>query len=91
MDSRLAALLFLGIICFGFATGEAIRDCCLSATSKHLPPQVVQSYALQKAGDGCKISATVIITKAGRKLCLMHPDENSAVQSVLDTVDQRKQ
>ncbi|CAN9512908.1 unnamed protein product [Ophioblennius macclurei] len=91
MASRLSALLLLGIICLGFATGNAISDCCLSAVDKRVPPSLVQSYSLQRAGHGCGISATVIITKARKELCLLHPDDSSKVRKLLEALDKRQQ
>ncbi|XP_023121539.1 C-C motif chemokine 21-like [Amphiprion ocellaris] len=89
MASKVAALLLLGIICFGFAAADVPADCCLKTSDKHFPAKLISSYKLQDAGKGCDIKATVVITKAGRQLCLVHSDGNPWVQRVLHAVDKR--
>ncbi|XP_051279323.1 C-C motif chemokine 19-like [Dicentrarchus labrax] len=89
MASRVAALLLLGVFCVGFASGEMAVDCCLSVVSKHLPIKVIVNYKIQEAGKGCDISATTFITKAGRKLCLPHPDDEEWVRNHIAALDKR--
>uniref|UniRef100_A0A3Q1HFY4 C-C motif chemokine 21-like n=1 Tax=Acanthochromis polyacanthus TaxID=80966 RepID=A0A3Q1HFY4_9TELE len=75
MASKVAALLLLGIICFGLAAADIPADCCLKTSDRRFPPKLIASYTLQDANKGCPIKATVVITKLGRKLCLAHPDD----------------
>ncbi|XP_028270909.1 C-C motif chemokine 3-like [Parambassis ranga] len=91
MASRVAALLLLGLICFRLAAADVPTDCCLQTVDKKVPHQVVVSYYIQEADKGCSISATVFLTKNGRKLCVVHPSMSPLVQSVIDAVDRRKQ
>ncbi|XP_008287540.1 C-C motif chemokine 20-like [Stegastes partitus] len=91
MASKVAALLLLGIICLGLAAADVPVDCCLSTAEKRLPHRLVASYQIQDAGKGCDIKATLVITKAGRQLCLVHPDGNQWVQQLINAVDKRKQ
>lgn len=91
MDPKVSTLLLL-LLCATLSTAEVPVDCCLKVANQRLPLKIVESYTLQEAWRGCKISATVIIVKGGRgkKLCLPHPEEHSWVKRLLKMVDQKK-
>nr|XP_020450727.1 C-C motif chemokine 20-like [Monopterus albus] len=90
MASRVAALLLLGIICTGFAAAEIVLDCCLDTTKKFLPRHILVGYSIQEAGKGCDISATAFITRAGKKLCVVHPSKGEWVQRHITFLDNKK-
>ncbi|XP_047455641.1 C-C motif chemokine 21-like [Mugil cephalus] len=91
MASRVAAVLLLGVICFGLASGEMAMDCCLQASSKRLPSRNLVSYIIQDARNGCEKSATVFITNAGRQLCVLHPSQAAWVQKLISILDKKKE
>ncbi|XP_007547433.1 C-C motif chemokine 20-like [Poecilia latipinna] len=91
MASKVAALLFLGLICFHVATAQIVMDCCLSVSEKRLIPKNIVSYKLQVAGSGCDISATVFLNKKGMKLCVVPPEGNQWVQNLIRTLEKRRQ
>ncbi|KAG7214336.1 hypothetical protein INR49_023153 [Caranx melampygus] len=81
MASQVAALLLLcSIICAEFAAAEVPVDCCKKASDSFLPRKVLQDYKIQEAGQGCDISATIFLTKGGKRLCIVHPNEQGWVQ-----------
>ncbi|KAF6721085.1 C-C motif chemokine 19 [Oryzias melastigma] len=90
MASRVAALIFLGLLCIQLASAEVPKDCCLSVSKNRVPAKFVVSYYIQEAGKGCNLSATVFETKGGRRLCIVHPDGFPWVQKVISIVDSRK-
>ncbi|XP_035514619.1 C-C motif chemokine 19-like [Morone saxatilis] len=90
MASRVAALLLLGVLCVGFASGEIAVDCCLSASSKRLPLKIIESYTIQDAGKGCDVKATRFLTIAGRTLCVSHPDDAEWVRKHIAALEKRK-
>ncbi|XP_029296046.1 C-C motif chemokine 19-like [Cottoperca gobio] len=90
MASRIAVLLLLGVVCVGFATAQMLLDCCLNVSNKPVPLQILQSYNIQEAGDGCKIGATTFLTKVGRTLCVSHPLDKAWVRKYIKHLDERK-
>ncbi|XP_072243021.1 C-C motif chemokine 8-like [Leuresthes tenuis] len=91
MASPVAALLLLGVICFMFAAAEVPVDCCLTASPRRLPSKNIVSYTVQDEGKGCAIGATVLVTKSGRNLCVVHPKENPWVQNIINILEKKKQ
>ncbi|MEQ2307631.1 hypothetical protein AMECASPLE_020300 [Ameca splendens] len=89
MASKVAALLFLGLICFQFATAQIVMDCCLSVSEKRLNLKNLVSYSIKRAGMGCDISATVFVNKKGMKLCVVPPEGNPWVQNLIKILDKR--
>ncbi|XP_020794060.1 C-C motif chemokine 19-like [Boleophthalmus pectinirostris] len=90
MDLRVCMLLVL--LCAALCSAEVPQDCCLSvAQQRPLPARLIHSYKLQEAGRGCAINATVVQMKAGRRLCLPHPEGHPWVQRLMRVVDQRQQ
>ncbi|XP_028314088.1 C-C motif chemokine 19-like [Gouania willdenowi] len=90
MTSRLSVLILLGVLCFVLTTGNPIMDCCLKTTQKKFSFKLVQSYKIQEAAKGCEISATVIFTKGGRKLCLAPPKGNPFIQALIEDVNRAR-
>ncbi|XP_062273020.1 C-C motif chemokine 21-like [Scomber scombrus] len=90
MASRIAALLLLGVICLGFASGQVAIDCCLSTSNKHFPHQIVKSYIIQEAGKGCEISATILKSQRGKNICAPEASKAQWVQDIINHVDKRR-
>ncbi|XP_073323155.1 C-C motif chemokine 24-like [Pagrus major] len=90
MASRVAALLLLGVICVGFASGQTAVDCCLTTVDKFLPLSRINGYIIQEAGNGCDKSATVFTTKTGRILCVSHPSKLQWVRSHIESLEAKK-
>ncbi|KAM3611039.1 uncharacterized protein V6R79_012745 [Siganus canaliculatus] len=90
MASRTAALFLLGIICIGLTSAQLAVDCCTQAADKLLPLHLISDYIIQEAGKGCDISATVFITKAGKRLCVLHPEERKWVKNHINILGRRK-
>lgn len=40
---------------------QIAQDCCIKVAGKRFPLQILQSYTIQDAGQGCSISATVYV------------------------------
>lgn len=38
---------------------DAAADCCLTISSKHIPPRIVTSYRIQTPESGCRLRAIV--------------------------------
>ncbi|XP_038144066.1 C-C motif chemokine 20-like [Cyprinodon tularosa] len=92
MASKVAALLLIGLICFEFAAAEIAVDCCLRVESeKRLHRRNLVSYTIQRAGEGCKISATVFVNQRNMKLCVVPPEGNPGVQKIIDYLDKKRQ
>ncbi|XP_022609477.1 C-C motif chemokine 24-like [Seriola dumerili] len=90
MASRVAALLLLSIICTEFAAAEVPVDCCKKASKTLIPKKIIESYTILEAGQGCDISATVFITKGGKRLCAVHPSVEGWVRSHINFLDLKK-
>ncbi|XP_044187973.1 eotaxin-like [Thunnus albacares] len=91
MASRVTALLFLVVICIGFTAGEIAVDCCLSTTDRRLPRNILSSYVIQESGKGCVVSATVFITKKGKRLCAPESSQAKWVQDLITFLDKKRQ
>ncbi|XP_034027067.1 C-C motif chemokine 20-like [Thalassophryne amazonica] len=91
MASPLSAVLLLVIICAASAAAKVPADCCLQVSDKHLPPKAVAAYFLQEPGHGCSIRAAVLITKAGRKLCVPHPSDRKWVSRIVSLLDKTQE
>ncbi|XP_037338302.2 C-C motif chemokine 19-like [Pungitius pungitius] len=90
MASSTAALLLLGLLCVGFASAEMMVDCCLTVAEKPMPLHLLQSYTIQEAGNGCRISATGFITKLGKTLCVSHPNNKLWVRKYIKYLDEKR-
>ncbi|KYO33076.1 hypothetical protein Y1Q_0005150 [Alligator mississippiensis] len=69
MAPHLLLLLLLAVLGLRCPQGsDAAADCCLTISSKHIPPRIVTSYRIQTPESGCRLRAIVFITKQGLKL-----------------------
>uniref|UniRef100_A0A3Q2QPG5 Chemokine interleukin-8-like domain-containing protein n=1 Tax=Fundulus heteroclitus TaxID=8078 RepID=A0A3Q2QPG5_FUNHE len=74
------------------AAAQIPMDCCLSVSSeRRLNRRNLVSYTLQRAGMGCKISATVFVNRKNMKLCVVPPEGNPGVQRIMDFLDKKGQ
>uniref|UniRef100_A0A8C7TRH6 Chemokine (C-C motif) ligand 19b n=1 Tax=Oncorhynchus mykiss TaxID=8022 RepID=A0A8C7TRH6_ONCMY len=71
MSLRVAALLLLASVLWSHvaASTDQALDCCLTTTDTKLPHRVVKSYRIQTVSGGCRIAATVFVTKKNLRLC----------------------
>ncbi|XP_015229089.1 PREDICTED: C-C motif chemokine 20-like [Cyprinodon variegatus] len=90
MASKVAALLLLGLICCQLAPAQIIMDCCLSVSEKRLIPKNIVGYHIQRAGQGCDISATVFLHKKGMQLCVVPAEGHPWVQNLLKRLDKNR-
>ncbi|XP_042370143.1 C-C motif chemokine 20-like [Plectropomus leopardus] len=90
MASRIAVLVLLGVICVGFAAAEIPVDCCLTISEKPMPLQIIVSYNIQDAGNGCEIDATAFFTKNKRTLCVSHPKHKAWVRGHIEYLKDKK-
>ncbi|NP_001291006.1 C-C motif chemokine 19 precursor [Esox lucius] len=71
MYLRVATLLLLASVLWSHVaanTGKAL-DCCLTTTDARIPSRMAKTYIIQTSNGGCRIPATVFITKKNRRLC----------------------
>uniref|UniRef100_A0A3Q2DF55 Chemokine interleukin-8-like domain-containing protein n=1 Tax=Cyprinodon variegatus TaxID=28743 RepID=A0A3Q2DF55_CYPVA len=77
--------------CFCPLSAEIAVDCCLRVESeKRLHRRNLVSYTIQRAGEGCKISATVFVNRRNMKLCVVPPEGNPGVQKIIDYLDKKR-
>ncbi|XP_053336899.1 C-C motif chemokine 19a.2 [Clarias gariepinus] len=50
-------------------------DCCLSTSNAYIPRRIVESYKIQTVESGCRIAASVFITKKNKMLCAPPPSD----------------
>ncbi|XP_036450866.1 C-C motif chemokine 19b [Colossoma macropomum] len=85
MTAHTTVLLLLLLVfcgwCYAVAEGE---DCCLSTLDKTIPHKMVKSFYLQTVDKGCNVSATVFVTKKGRKLCAPPLTKSDWVRKLTD-------
>ncbi|XP_026988378.1 C-C motif chemokine 19b [Tachysurus fulvidraco] len=87
-----AALLILAlffICCSSVEATDAIPDCCLSVVDKKIPRNAVVSYYHQVKGAGCRVAATVFITRYGKELCAPLPKKNNWVKKLIQRLNKR--
>ncbi|XP_060751334.1 C-C motif chemokine 19b [Tachysurus vachellii] len=87
-----AALLILAlffICCSSVEATDATPDCCLSVVDKKIPQNAVVSYYHQVKGAGCRVEATVFITRNGRKLCAPLPRKNNWVKKLIQRLNKK--
>ncbi|KAM8865164.1 uncharacterized protein ACB058_006505 [Synchiropus picturatus] len=90
MASPVTALFLLALIFMGSEAAYPLSDCCLKTTNKVVPKKYASDYIIQEAGQGCKIDATIIITKGNVKLCIPHPDRSQPVAGLIAYLDSKK-
>uniref|UniRef100_A0A3Q3DA11 Chemokine interleukin-8-like domain-containing protein n=1 Tax=Hippocampus comes TaxID=109280 RepID=A0A3Q3DA11_HIPCM len=89
MKPQVVALLLLALVCLQPAAGEKLVSCCLDTSDKCFPRQIVVSYYHQEAGKGCQHSATVFMSKAGKRLCAPAAHKSKCVQELVAFLDKR--
>ncbi|KAG7322923.1 hypothetical protein KOW79_014269 [Hemibagrus wyckioides] len=83
-------LLALFFICWNSAGAtEAAPDCCLITVDKKIPRNLVMSYYVQTKEMGCRVLATVFITKKGRQLCAPLARKNNWVKKLIDNLNKK--
>ncbi|XP_062340184.1 C-C motif chemokine 19b [Osmerus eperlanus] len=86
MSFRVAALLLLTVQLWSHdvsANTDKAVDCCLSTTNRKIPQGVVQSYFIQSVSGGCRIPATVFVTKKNIRLCAPPASRNNWVARLI--------
>ncbi|KAJ7987234.1 hypothetical protein DPEC_G00336630 [Dallia pectoralis] len=93
MSLRVATLLLLASILWGHvaANSETAVDCCLTVTNVNIPRRVVKSYIIQTVNGGCRIAATVFITKKNRRLCAPPAKNNNWVAKIINHLKKKTQ
>ncbi|XP_062411014.1 C-C motif chemokine 19-like [Sardina pilchardus] len=90
---RVTALVLLACGLWDCATAsagsEGAVDCCLATSSARIPPRLVKSYKVQTAGEGCRVDATLFITKRNKKLCAPPADKTKWVQHVIKKLNRK--
>ncbi|XP_029625380.1 C-C motif chemokine 19 [Salmo trutta] len=93
MSLRLAALLLLTSVLWSHAaanTDEAM-DCCLTTTDAKLPRRVVKSFSIQTVSGGCRIPATVFVTRKNLRLCAPPAKNNNWVTKLIKQLKRKSQ
>ncbi|XP_029367124.1 C-C motif chemokine 19-like [Echeneis naucrates] len=74
MAPRGDAKLFLSILfiacCCSVALAQIPMDCCLSIKNQTVSKHAIRDYRHQLSGHGCSISATILVGKRGKTLCV---------------------
>ncbi|KAF7700811.1 C-C motif chemokine 19-like [Silurus meridionalis] len=77
----LFALLF---ICWNSAGAtDGVPDCCLVTVNKKIPHNLVKSYYVQTHETGCRVLATVFVTRKGKHLCAPPATNNNWVKKLI--------
>ncbi|KAL7847940.1 hypothetical protein AOLI_G00226580 [Acnodon oligacanthus] len=84
-------LLLLLVFCGWCYAGAEGEDCCLSTLDKTIPHRLVKSFYLQTADMGCRVLATVFVTRKGRKLCAPLPTKSGWVRNLTDRLKKKTQ
>uniref|UniRef100_A0A8C6T4Z4 Chemokine interleukin-8-like domain-containing protein n=1 Tax=Neogobius melanostomus TaxID=47308 RepID=A0A8C6T4Z4_9GOBI len=71
--------------CCSAVMGQMVMDCCLQVKNKAVPKQAIVDYSVQEAGQGCAISAMILVTRRHRPLCV--PTNQQWVKDVMRHVD----
>ncbi|XP_010778765.1 C-C motif chemokine 19-like [Notothenia coriiceps] len=77
-------ILFITCCCCTVTFAQIPMDCCLSVNPKAIDNRIVVDYRQQISGHGCSINAMILVTRAGRKLCV--PVDEPWVQRVVKHV-----
>ncbi|NP_001289630.1 C-C motif chemokine 19b precursor [Danio rerio] len=83
-----AALLILSVSLWSCTTalGDDAVDCCLTTSDRRIPQKVVTTFTLQTGEGGCRVPATIFVTKKGLKLCAPFPSQNNWVSRLIDHI-----
>ncbi|XP_036454975.1 uncharacterized protein LOC118827646 [Colossoma macropomum] len=79
MSTTVAALLLFSAVFWGKteAFSDDAMDCCLSTSGQLVPRHIAVSYIVQGPDTGCSLSATVFITRKGKRLCSPLADDKA--------------
>lgn len=90
MSLRMSALLLASVLwCLAAANTDEAVDCCLETTDKKISARLVKSYSIQTPGGGCRIPATVLITRRDFRLCVPPATRKNWVHKLIKKVDKR--
>ncbi|KAJ8392785.1 hypothetical protein AAFF_G00072690 [Aldrovandia affinis] len=85
-----AVLLLVAVICsYAAANTEEALDCCLSTKDKNIPHRLVKTYSIQTVAGGCRIPATLFITKKGVRLCAPPAKKSRWVAKLIKRLDRK--
>ncbi|KAB5543798.1 hypothetical protein PHYPO_G00083780 [Pangasianodon hypophthalmus] len=87
-----AALLLLTLlfICWNAAEAtDGASDCCLTTVDKKIPQNLVKSYYVQTLEMGCRVQATVFVTKKGKQLCAPPATKNNWVKKLINKLKKK--
>ncbi|XP_053332194.1 C-C motif chemokine 19-like [Clarias gariepinus] len=84
----LLSLLFIFWNSAGATDGA--QDCCLTTVDKKIPQNLVKSYYVQTQVAGCRLSATVFVTKKGKHLCAPPATKNNWVKKLINKLNKKK-
>ncbi|KAI1905188.1 hypothetical protein AGOR_G00013560 [Albula goreensis] len=83
-------LLLVSAFCsYASANIEEAVDCCLSTSKTHIPLHVVKTYAIQTTASGCRIPATLFITKKNLRLCAPPAKRSKWVTKLIKRFERR--
>uniref|UniRef100_A0A3P8TQX6 Chemokine interleukin-8-like domain-containing protein n=1 Tax=Amphiprion percula TaxID=161767 RepID=A0A3P8TQX6_AMPPE len=87
-DAKLFLCILVITCCCTVTVAQMAQDCCLRVANKPIEQPHVADYRKQIAGEGCHISATVLVTRRGVSLCA--PDNEQWVNELMKHVDSLK-
>ncbi|XP_029017778.1 C-C motif chemokine 8-like [Betta splendens] len=88
-DVKTFLCILLLACCVTVTLQQVPVDCCLRSSDKRFDKARVVDYTEQRAGRGCAIDATILLTKRGRRLCM--PAKGKWVRAVKSYVNQLRQ
>uniref|UniRef100_A0A4W5PDQ9 Chemokine (C-C motif) ligand 19b n=1 Tax=Hucho hucho TaxID=62062 RepID=A0A4W5PDQ9_9TELE len=81
----------LTCVCVSAANTNEARDCCLTTTDNKLPRRVVKSFSIQTVSGGCRIPATVFVTRKNLRLCAPPATNNNWVTKLIKQLKRKSQ
>ncbi|XP_044052605.1 C-C motif chemokine 19a.1 [Siniperca chuatsi] len=84
-DAKLFFCILFIIYCCTATLAQIPMDCCLTVKNKTIEKTVLADYHQQIKGQGCSLSAMILVTRRGRRLCV--PDNEPWIQEVVKHVD----
>ncbi|XP_061071756.1 C-C motif chemokine 19b [Conger conger] len=89
---RAPALLLLVLVLCSYATAntDEVLDCCLSTKNKSIAHQRLKGYSIQTETGGCRIPATIFITKMDLRLCAPPARSQKWVAKLIKKLDRKR-
>ncbi|XP_070760663.1 eotaxin-like [Enoplosus armatus] len=85
-DAKLFFCILFIACCCTVTLAQIPMDCCLNVKNKTIAKSAFGDYRQQIKGQGCSLSAMILVTRRGdKKLCV--PDNEPWVQEVVKHVD----